>query len=88
MFIDFCEWKIGRREYSRVSNNRTYVIKRSHPINMLSIQIDTKSLELVINHQFNNIKLSFFASHMKSSFPDAVRLLDTLEYLVDCCSWC
>ena len=30
---------------------------------MLSIQIDTKSLELV-----NNIKLSFFASHMKSSF--------------------
>ena len=35
---------------------------------MLSIQIDTKSLELVIYHQFNNIKLSFFASHMKSSF--------------------
>ena len=27
---------------------------------MLSIQIDTKSLELV-----NNIELSFFASHMK-----------------------
>ena len=56
---------------------------------MLSIQSDTKtkSLELVIYHQFNNIKLSFFASHMKSSFPlctfnrDAVRLLDTLEYL-------
>ena len=36
---------------------------------MLSIQIDTKSLELVIYHQFSNIKLSFFASHMKSSFP-------------------
>ena len=36
---------------------------------MLSIQIDTKSFELVIYHQFNNIKLSFFASHMKSSFP-------------------
>ena len=35
---------------------------------MLSIQIDTKSLDLVIYHQFNNIKLSFFASHMKSSF--------------------
>ena len=32
---------------------------------MLSIQIDTKSLY----HQFNNIKLSFFARHMKSSFP-------------------
>ena len=30
---------------------------------MLSIQIDTKRLELV------NIKLTFFASHMKSSFP-------------------
>ena len=36
---------------------------------MLSIQIDTKSLELFISHQFNNIKLSLFASHMKSSFP-------------------
>ena len=36
---------------------------------MLSIPIDTKSLELVIHHQFNNIKLSFFASYMKSSFP-------------------
>ena len=60
------------------------LIKRSHPINMLSIQIDTKSLERVIYHQFNNIKLSFFASHMKSSSPlcliDAVRLLDTVEY--------
>ena len=33
---------------------------------MLSIQIDTKSLGLVICQQFNNIKLSFFASHMKS----------------------
>ena len=27
---------------------------------MLSIQIDTKSFEVVIYHQFNNIKLSFF----------------------------
>ena len=36
---------------------------------MLSIQIDTKSLELVIYPQFHNIKLSFFASHMKLSFP-------------------
>ena len=44
-------------------------IKRSHSIHMLSIQIDTKSLELVIYHQFNNIKLSLFASQMKSSFP-------------------
>ena len=45
---------------------------------MLNIQIDTKSLELV-----NNIKLSFFASHMKLSVPlsliAAARLLDTLE---------
>ena len=45
------------------------LIKRSHSIHMLNIQIDTKSLELVIYHQFNNIKLPFFASHMKSSFP-------------------
>ena len=46
---------------------------------MLSIQIDTKSIELVILHQFHNIKLSLFASHMKQSFPrliDAVRLLE------------
>ena len=47
---------------------------------MLSIQIDTKSLVLVIYHQFNNIKLSLFASHMNRVFQyvhliDAVRLL-------------
>ena len=36
---------------------------------MLIIQIDTKSLGLVICHQFNNIKLSLFTSHKKSSFP-------------------
>ena len=45
------------------------IIKRSHSIHMFSIQIDTKSFELVIYHQYNNIKLSFFASPMKSSFP-------------------
>ena len=44
-------------------------IKRSHSIHMLNIHIDTKSIELVIYYQFNNIKLSFFASHMKRSFP-------------------
>ena len=59
----------------------------SHSIHILSIQIDTKSLKLVIYHQFNNIKLSFFTSHVKSSFHyvrlmDAVRLLDTLEYFI------
>ena len=53
-------------------------------MHMLSMEIDPKSLEQVIYHQFNNIKLSFFASHMKSSFhyvrlTDAVWLLDTLE---------
>ena len=52
-------------------------IKRSHSIHMLSIQIDTKSLELIICHHFNNFKLSLFASHMKLSLIDAVRLLDT-----------
>ena len=36
---------------------------------MMSIRIDTKSLELVSYYQFNNIKLSFFASYMKSSVP-------------------
>ena len=63
----------------------------SHSIHILSIQIDTKSLKLVIYHQFNNIKLSFFTSHVKSSFHyvrlmDAVRLLDTLKYTSYCLS--
>ena len=35
-------------------------IKMSHSIHMLSIQIDDKSFELVIRHQVNSIKLSFF----------------------------
>ena len=51
----------------------------SHCIHMLSIQIDTKNPGLIIHHQFNNIKLSFFAGHNKMSFH-YVRLLDTLEY--------
>ena len=42
----------------------------SHSIHMLSIQIDTKNLK------FNNIKLSFFASHSKGSLLDAARLLE------------
>ena len=51
--------------YSRVSNNSTYLrlIQRRHSIWLSSIPIGTKS------HQFNKIKLSFFASNMKSSFP-------------------
>ena len=62
-----------------------------HSIHILSIQIDTKSLKLVIYHQFNNIKLSFFTSHVKSSFyyvrlMDAVRLLDALKYTSYCLS--
>ena len=49
-------------------------IKLSHSINILSIQIDTK---------FNsNIKLSFFASHVKQGLKAAVQLLGTLEYTV------
>ena len=43
-------------------------IKMSHSIHILSIQIDTKRLELSIYHQFNNIKLSFFASPIFASF--------------------
>ena len=38
--------------------------KMSHSNHMLSIQI-----ELVIYHQFNSIKLSFFTGHMKRSIP-------------------
>ena len=36
---------------------------------MSNIQVDTKSLKLAIYHQFNNIKLSIFSSHIKQSFP-------------------
>ena len=39
----------------------------SHSIHMLSIQIDTKSLELIL--EFNNIKLSCFESLIVGSFP-------------------
>ena len=40
-----------------------YLIKMSHSIHMFRIQIDTfKDLELVSQHQMNNLKLSFFAS--------------------------
>ena len=55
-----------------LSANRTCTlysqIKMSHSIHMLSIQIDTKSLELAINHQFF-MTLSCFESHIKMSFP-------------------
>ena len=64
----------------------------SHSIHMLSIQIDSNSLELVIYHQFNNIKLSFFASHKNQNrvfhyvrLIDVVRLLDTLKYFTIFC---
>ena len=52
----------------------------SHNIHMLSIQIGTKSHELVIHYQFNNIKLSFFASHMKRSFPLFIRCSKVIRY--------
>ena len=57
----------------------TVQIKRSHSIHMLSIQIDTKSIKLVIHHQFNNIKFSLFASHVKRSH--CVRLIDAVRLL-------
>ena len=40
----------------------------SQSIHMLSIQINTKSFNFVIHNLINNIKLSFFANHMKGSF--------------------
>ena len=45
---------------------------------MLSIQIDTISLELVIY----NIKLSFFARHMKSSFTFCTFKIDAVVRLL------
>ena len=55
------------------------LILLSNSIHILSIQINIKSLELVIYHQFNNIKLSFFASHMKSTtlVADPLATLET-----------
>ena len=50
--------------YSRISNNRTAKSKGVIPFTCWAFK-----LILVIYHQFNNIKLSFLASHMKSSFP-------------------
>ena len=41
-----------------------------------------KTLKLVIRHQFNNIKLSFFASHVKLSFAYYVRILDSLDTFI------
>ena len=40
----------------------------SHSIYMLSIQIDTKSLEFVIYHHFNNIKLALFFKPYEREF--------------------
>ena len=57
------------REY----NNRTYV-KTSHFIDMLNIQIDIKSLELIEQHQ---IVLLF--KPFETEFLHYVRLLDTHE---------
>ena len=51
----------------------------SHSIHMLSIQIDTKNPGLIIHHQFNNIKLSFFARFERKKML-AVWLLDTVEH--------
>ena len=56
-------------------------IKMSHSIHMLSIQIDDKSFELVIRHQVNSIKLSFFQVIWNGVFHygrfiDAVRVID------------
>ena len=45
----------------RVPNIHTCTLW-SHSIDMLSIQIDTESIELVICWKFNTIKLSFFAN--------------------------
>ena len=53
--------------------------KINHSMEILSIQIDNKIFQLLSLQQFNNIKLSFFASHRKVSFFHYVRLLDTLK---------
>ena len=53
--------------------------KRSHSINMSNIQIDTKSLGIVVYHQFNNIKLSVFASSKKLSNAQTKTCWNTLQ---------
>ena len=66
---DFTTFKI----FNRVSNNRTYV-KTSHFIDMSNIQIDTKSLELIQQHQIVLLFRPF-----ETEFLHYVRLLDTHE---------
>ena len=64
-------------------------IKRSHSIHMLSIQIDTKSYSTSVQqHQIvlvckQNREIEFSITYVR--LIDAVRLLDTLEY-VDLCA--
>ena len=55
-------------------------IKRSHSIHMLSIQIDTKTVELVIHHQFNNIKLSSICKLYKREFSMFNRCCTVMRY--------
>ena len=52
----------------QTSTKKGHIIK-SHSFHMLSIQINTKSLELAFYNQFINIKLSF-ASKMKASLSE------------------
>ena len=70
--------------YSRVSNNLTLhvygQIKRSHSIHMLSIQIDTKTVELVIHHQFKNIKFSSICKLYKREFSMFNRCCTVMRY--------
>ena len=54
-------------------------IKRSHSIHMLSIQIDTKILELVILPSVQQHQIVLFCKPYVHLIDTAVRLLDTLE---------
>ena len=55
-------------------------IKRSHSIHMLSIQIDTKTVELVIHPQFNNIKLSSICKLYKREISMFNRCCTVMRY--------
>ena len=56
------------QHYTTTRFFRPNQINRSHAIHILSIQIDIRVLEMLRYNQVKNIKMSFYASHMKQSF--------------------
>ena len=76
---------------SRVSNNRTSLIKRTYwktRFHMACKEGQFDVVELMLNEQFKTFRMNLNAQHMNgmSPFDSAVhvRLLDILEYVFFC----